>query len=210
MKLFFKKIPYRYQNMLTKKSLYPLFLACLSFLSPLQSNTRSVEARASYFYSTDARFRDIYSGAGLYSVEANFQVYKKPLIWTSLGFLYTSGTSIGESDDTRLFAIPLCLGVKYKFDWNRVHPYLGIGIASVPFSRIYNDSPYVTGNQYGWGIGGIAKSGLMFYKSERVYLNTFLDYTYIEMNYHHSNKVVIKRRGNLSGISAGIGLGFFF
>jgi hypothetical protein len=188
-----------------RKKIFLKYIAVLICpLFSLQANESSAEIRAAYFYSTDSRFRDIYSGAGLYSIETNIQILKKPLLWTSLGFLYASGKSIGENDRTKLYVLRFDLGIKYPFHWNCIRPYLGIGIASVPFSRIHNDSPFVSRHQYGWGIGGIIKSGLMFNIKKCVLLDCFLDYTYLNMNFDHTNKVIIKRRGNLSGISAGL------
>lgn len=188
-------------------------LGIISFLFPLMSllgNENSAQFRAAYFYSTDSRFRDVYSGAGLFSIETNFQVLSKPLVWSSLGFLYASGNSIGEGDGTTLYAFPLALGIKYPFSLHRIRPYLGAGIASVPYCRIYNGSPYVSRHQYGWGIGGIFKSGIMFYVKKAILFDFFLDYTHLDMNFDHSNKVVIKRSGTLSGITAGIGAGYRF
>lgn len=183
----------------------------LSPLSFLLANENFSEFRASYFYSTNSRFRDIYSGASLYSIETTFSNKNKLLLWTSLGILYASGNSIGNHDKTQLYSLPLNFGIKYPFCFKRViHPYLGIGIASIPFSHIHNHYSFVSRHQYGWGVGGIIKSGLMIYKTRCLLFNCFLDYTALAMNFNHSNKIVIKRSGNLHGISLGLGLGFFF
>ena len=189
---------------------FKLFLSALFFIPTLRANERSVQVRGAYFYVMDTLFRDIYSGAGFYSLETNIQVWGKSLIWGSVGFVYASGNSIGKKDDTTFYAFPWGLGMNYPFYCSFIQPYLGFGLTVIPYSRIHNDSPFVTQNQNGWGIGGIVKSGLRFQLPNCIEVDGFLDYTYLDMHYQHGDKVVIKRRANLSGFIAGLGLGYLF
>lgn len=168
------------------------------------------EVRAAYYYPTDSRFRDIYSNAGLYSFETSVQTYKKLYSWTSIGFLYTSGNSLGEEDSTELYMVPIGLGLKYFFHYRRVKPYLGGGLLT-SYVHIHNDSAYVERNQSDWVIGGIVKTGLLADLSEAVFLDFFMDYTYLSKNFDSSShRYVITRKGNLSGLSFGAGLGYRF
>jgi len=196
--------------MMRNKTFIKFVIRILPPLFFLQAHGNFLELRASYFYSINSRFQDIYSGASLNSIETTILTQKKQSLWASLGFLYASGNSIGNDDKTQLYALPLNFGIKYFFFKSCAQPYLGIGIASIPFSRIHNHSYYVSHHQYGWGIGGIVKSGLILYKNESRLFNFFLDYTYLKMSYNHTNKIVITHKGNLNGISTGLGLGFFF
>lgn len=168
------------------------------------------EVRAAYYYPTDSRFRDIYSDAGLYSFEVSVQAYKKLYPWTSVGFLYTSGHSVGEGDSTELYMIPLGLGLKYFFDFRGLKPYLGAGLVT-GYVHIHNDSAYVERNQSDWVIGGVVKTGFLADLSEAIFFDFFMDYTYLTKNFDSSSHhYVVTRKGHLSGLSFGAGLGYRF
>ena len=187
------------------------FASCL--ISPLKLSAFEVlpAFKAAYFYPSDHRFRDVYSDAGLYSFETSVQSWRNIYSWASLGFLYTSGKSIGESKKAELYMIPIGLGLKYLFrDNQRIQPYLGLGLV-VAYTHIYNDSKFVMRNQTKWGVGGIAKTGFLTYVSQSIFFDFFLDYTYLKSTFDTPrNKVVINRKGDLSGLSIGGGIGYRF
>jgi len=181
----------------------------LCFFSSLQAVEILPEARAAYFYPTDDRFRDVYSDAGLYSIETSVQAWKQLYPWASVGFLYTSGSSVGEGSKTRLYMIPIGVGLKYLFDFDRLQPYLGLGVVGA-YANIHNDSSFVARRQSDWGVGGIAKTGCLAYVTQNLFLDIFLDYTYLKINFGNSKKNVLTRRADLSGLSVGGGIGYRF
>ncbi len=170
-----------------------------------------LEARGAYYYPTDHLFRDIYDYAGLFSLEASMQVWKGLYPWASLGFLYTTGESIGEKDHTRLYLIPIGLGLKYIFSLQKdlFRPYLGGGMV-VGYANVHDDSPFVDKKLSGWGIGGIFKAGCITELSSCLFLDFFVDYTYFKKNFSNHNRFIIEETGNMSGISIGGGFGYRF
>ncbi|MCK4934895.1 MAG: hypothetical protein KAR79_04845, partial [Simkaniaceae bacterium] len=112
-------------------------------------------------------------------------------------------------DRTTLQMVPLTLGLKYIFDYTVIRPYLGAGIVG-SYAQIHDRSPYVPQKQSDWGVGGIAKSGLLTYLSARCFVDFFIDYTYLKMDFDHTKKNVIYSKADLSGISIGGGLGYQF
>ncbi len=191
------------------KKILALIVAILSFCK-VGALEILPEVRVAYFYPTDQRFREIYSGAGLYSVETSVQAWKGLYPWGSLGFLYASGSSKGEGDNTELYMIPIGLGLKYFFNFDRLHPYLGLGMV-VAYTHIHNDSPFVTRNQSKWGVGGIVKTGFLADITQSLFFDFFLDYTYLKKSFDHPNsKPVVTHRADLSGLSIGAGLGYRF
>ena len=98
-----------------------LFLSSIFYLylftyAHAQATDLFLEGKAAYYYPTNSkRFRDIYSDAGLYSLESGVQAWKGLFPWASVGLLYTSGSSLGSSEKTRFYAIPIGLGIKYFF-----------------------------------------------------------------------------------------------
>ena len=181
---------------------------CISF-SKLHAREILPEVRAAYFHPKDHRFRDIYSAAGLYSFETSVQAWKGLYPWASLGFLHTSGSSLGENNRTQLYMIPIGIGLKYFFKFDRIQPYLGAGMV-IAYTHIHNNSSFVTRNQSNWGVGGIAKTGFLAYATKSLFFDFFFDYTFFKKSFNHSNKHVITRKADLSGFSIGGGIGYRF
>lgn len=167
-----------------------------------------LEGKASYFVSSNKRFRDIYGGAGLYRIETNVQVWDDFYAWADLGYLYGWGRS-DQKDHSHLHLVPLSVGISYFFQADNWTPYAGIG-PILAYSRIYNGSKYVTRRQDGWGGGLLTKLGFLAYLTDRVFLDCFADYSFIRMSFHHGKKVTTHSKGDLSGLSFGVGAGYRF
>ncbi|MCB1115987.1 MAG: hypothetical protein KDK71_05900 [Chlamydiia bacterium] len=167
-----------------------------------------LEGKASYFVSTNEKFRDIYGGTGLYRIEANIQVWKDLYTWVSLGYMYGWGDS-SRGNHTHIHVVPLSFGVNYLFKLENWTPYAGIG-PILAYSYIHNGSHYVTRHQNGWGGGFQTKLGSFVSLTERLFLDLFADYSFIRMSFNHSGKRTYHHKGDLSGFSFGAGLGYRF
>ena len=163
------------------------------------------EVKVSYFYSTNADFKNIYSsGGGLYRLETSLEAYKNLYPFLSVGYFETSGHSQGQQSPTKLKMVPISPGLKYFFlEKKKLRPYLGAGILT-SYLHIYNDSPYVIKVQSKWGVGGLFQGGFIAYITRSFIIDGFIDYSY--MNIHFKNT----RSANVSGLSIGGGLGYAF
>ena len=193
--------------------------------SLLDAGETLTEVRAAYFYPTDSRFRDFYSNGGLYSIETSVQTCCKQLYpWASVGYFHKSGDAIlncpdiiAEGESTHITVVPIGFGLKYLFPidcisyCNRIssYPYLGVGML-VSYVHIHNDSPYVTQRQSHWGIGGIMKAGFISDITHGLFLDLFVDYSYMKVNFHNHHTNIINYKANLSGLSIGGGIGYRF
>jgi len=185
-----------------------LFIICFCGTHRVNAREILVEGKASYFLSTNHRFRDIYGGAGLYRLETNIQVWRDLYAWVDLGYMYASGhSSLGAH--THLHLVPLSGGISYLFKLGCLQPYLGAG-PIVAYSYIHNSSSGVTRHQDGWGGGVLGKVGTLAYFTDRLFFDFFADYSFIRISYHHSDKRTIHHKGDLSGFSFGAGLGYKF
>lgn len=192
-----------------KKILF-LTALCGFFSSQLHAICFLPEVKAAYFYPLDSRFRKIYSGGGLYSFEATFSCWDCFYPWISAGGFWKSGRSIGEKDKTEIVMIPLGVGLKYLFCCGCFNPYIGAGLA-VTYLHTDDHSPFVKKNNSGWGVGGIAKVGNLYYFCESFFIDIFADYTYMKVDFDKvSDPFVIGLNANVSGFSFGGGLGFCF
>ncbi len=173
--------------------------------------TSLVEAKAGYFYPTDSEFRDIFSnGGGIYGVELSRDMWCGLHFWVSANYFSKSGSSIGEKDKTRVTLVPLAGGLKYLISCSCVDFYLGGGVVGTYFQTT-NDSPFVFGRVSKWGVGGQGKAGILWHICESLFIDFFADYTYMKLSFSNTRGGrLIRHDADVSGISAGGGIGFCF
>lgn len=198
--------------MLAKLCSRAIWVSLFTFLtfSSFQIEAREIllEGKASYYVSTNHRFRDIYGGAGLYRLETNIQAWNDLYAWVNLGYMYASGDT-NRGTHSHLHLVPLAFGVSYLFKCDPFVPYVGLG-PLLAYSHINNGSSHVTRNQNGWGGGFQAKTGFLAYFTESLFFDFFADYSFIRMSFHHGGKRTVHHKGDLSGFSFGAGLGYKF
>lgn len=130
---------------------FGVVLFILTALPKMQAMEILPEFKASYFQSTDKRFRDIYHGAGLYRLELSVQAYEGFYPWISVGYFRKTGYSLGLNDKTIIQMVPMDIGLKYLFRQGmRINPYLGLGLL-VEYVHINNSSCCVQKRQSDWG-----------------------------------------------------------
>ena len=189
---------------------YLITICCFASISLFATDVLP-EVKAAYYYPLDSHFRNIYSETGLYSIETSVQTWDQLYSFASLGYLYTSGRSKGNGggDRTTFEMIPIGLGLKYLFETKYINPYLGLGMV-VAYTDIDNHSKYVKRNQSKWGVGGLIKSGFLTYLNSQWFLDLFLDYTYLKIDFNDHPNNVVNHKADISGLSIGGGIGYKF
>lgn len=168
------------------------------------------EAKASYYYFTSSRTREVYTGSGLYSIELSLETWSDLYAWLSAGYLHASGRTKADNHKTTLQMVPLNFGIKYMPCWEKYHPYVGLGL-SATYMHTEDDSPYVIQNNDKWGVGVIGKLGFLAYMTECMFLDLFMDYTYVKVCFNKTPpEFVVRRDADLSGIAFGAGIGWNF
>ncbi len=177
-----------------------------------------IEGKVSYYYPTNAVFRETYgSGGPLYGLEFSTQVYKMLYPWVNLGYFTQSGSTPSDHYHTSVDFYPVSIGLKYLFPLfyypdgccakSPAYIYLGAGILG-EFLRIKNDAPYAADARNKWGIGGSFKSGILIDIKSHVYVDLFIDYSYMEISFSKEhNPLSVGHVANTSGLSAGLGIG---
>jgi hypothetical protein len=187
----------------------------------------SLEARAAYFYPTDHRFREFFSGGGIYGLEFNAKVWQRLFVWGEVDyFSKTSRTKIDfgptinapltcflgtyKRDRTRVTLVPCSAGLKYYFNKDPVQFYLGAGFLA---SYLHTDvhSKTLVGGRGKWGFGGAFKSGFLCHIGSSFLLDFFTDYYLVEAHPHRSHhKKVVVHSADISGFSFGGAIGYLF
>lgn len=180
----------------------------------LHGKELSFGCQASYYLSTNERFRELYSNSMIYGVEAT--VGRKSCInyWVNIGYLYGSGTTEGVVDSetdikgsSQIDLIPLSFGLAKQYNLGIFTAHLGLG-PLFAYSHIHNCYDYVTSDQYGWGGGAVAKASLRYRYSNCLQLNLMTNYSLIKIHYQHGNKRTTHYPGDASGFSFGIGIDY--
>ncbi len=170
-----------------------------------------LEAKAGYFYPTNPLFKKIYSGGGIYGLEASFQPWKYLYPWVSGSYFSKSGNSSGGDTHTVITFFPIGYGLKYVVPCQEhIDFYLGVG-GLATYLRMQDRSPHVKRTTTNWGFGGIVKTGLLFNMSNSLFVDLYSDYSFIRVDFDSDEEdSVLRQDVSLSGFSFGVGLGYRF
>ena len=166
------------------------------------------EVKGGYFYPTSHKFRDIYSGGGIYGLELSCQAWQQLYGWASGDIFYKSGHSQGLHHSTHITMVPLGAGLKYLFPVSFSDIYLGAGVLGT-YLHMKDRSPYVIRSLSKWGAGGIFKAGVLFNFKEHYFVDLFSNYTIMNIDFHNTDhNRVIRHTAHLSGWTVGLGIGY--
>lgn len=169
-----------------------------------------LEFRAAYFHPTGSRFDDIYGGSGIYNLELSVQTWCDLYTWLSVGYLRESGRSLGLKTKTTFQMVPLGIGLKYLFTCSCFNPYVGAGLG-VTWMDVDNKTKFAHDVDK-WGVGGVFKVGSLWNFCDCWFLDIFIDYTYMCIDFHgtKSDPFVFRNDADISGFSFGGGIGYRF
>ena len=189
--------------------LFSLLLLAASSVEGWQ--TLRGEVKAGYFYPTGDTFRKIYSGGGIYGGELSMPICDPLDVWISGSYFTRKGSSINLHHHTRIDLIPLAIGLKYYVPWNCIDFYVGAGFQYTHL-KTYDDSPFVIHEVEKWWFpGGIAKVGAIIDLECNWFLDFFIDYSFLKMDFHKTHHGRVERhKADLSGWTFGVGLGYNF
>ena len=192
-----------------KKS-YFLKLIFLLICSSAAAKDLYLEARGAYFYPTGDRFRESYSGSGIYGLEFDFQIYKRYLGWLETDFYTEKGYTKGDRDHMKIDIIRYSFGFKYLYDKYFIQPYIGIGPAVV-WLHSHVDSPYLIRCLSQTGVGPLAKVGAFIKLPKSIFIDIYADYLWKTMDLSRSKHTeIVFHHADISGFSFGTGIGYQF
>lgn len=180
----------------------------LPILVGLQAKEGFLEAKATYFYPDDSKFKEIYSHrGGIYGVEVTQQIWKRIYIFGSADYFHKHGASIGENDPADITFFPIGLGVKYLLPAPPANFYLGAGVLATYLS-MHDHSPFVAETTSKWGFGGIFKAGIIRTFRDHLFIDIFASYSSNRVNFSGSHNEIIRSDADLSGWGIGLGFGY--
>lgn len=169
-----------------------------------------VEARAGYFYFFDKDFREAYPGNGQFGAELTCQFYDMLYGWAQTTYFHTSSHLSGTGTYTSFTLVPCSFGLKYIYNRYSFQPYVGVG-GLFTYAHQYIDSTILIRSQSKWCGGGHFKFGCLWKCTDSFLVDVFVDcyaqHVTMDMNKY---RTVYNSQLNLSGLSAGAGLGYRF
>ena len=170
-----------------------------------------VEAKGGYFFFSDAKMRKVYDrGGGDFQISGSFRIWKSLQIYGSVEYLSRHGRSLGGHQKTRIWEIPLSLGLKPVIPISeKIQYYFALG-PRYCFIHQHNQSAFVDRTLNQNGFGGFANTGFNFFPYRHLSVDLFAEYSYVRLHFHPSKANVVGRRMQVGGFTFGGGLGYAF
>ena len=195
------------------KVVYRLISIVLLLSLPSLCRDALLEFKAAAFIPTNDCVKDIYGHVGaLYGPEITIQLCDESNWYgfASADFLSKNGHSIGLCTPTKMSIIPLGFGLKYFVPFCYGDFYVGLGFQPLHLKTI-NCSPNVPQTISKWGVGGIAKLGTYFNLPHNLFIDFFVDYSFVNVDCSTCLLgVVTPMKVSMNGAIIGLGLGYRF
>lgn len=177
------------------------------------SSSFDIKAKISGFYPVSSKVRNIYHSVFCQvdlEISKTFCEQWQP--WANVGYVWSSGHSLGLHDHTKLKLIPISAGVNYLFPiFCSLEGYVGIG-ASYNLLKIKDHSCYVHEHVHKNSWGYVVRLGLNYTFCEHLLTGLFVNYN--DQRFHfktsYSSPYVERNNLNLSSINFGVALGYRF
>ncbi|MGH2639613.1 MAG: hypothetical protein ACRDF4_10100, partial [Rhabdochlamydiaceae bacterium] len=170
-----------------------------------------IEIKGGYFIFLDAKMSKIYDHGGLdVQVSGSYPLYRYVQVYGSIEYLERYGTSLNGGDKTKIWEIPLSLGLKPVITiCSMIQYYLTIGPRYF-FVHAHNSSSALDRNISQNGLGGFLNTGFNFFPCRHLLIDVFGEYSYKRMQFRSSTTNVYGKTVQVGGFVFGVGLGYAF
>ncbi len=170
-----------------------------------------VEFKAGYFFFTDHKMRKVFDQGGLdLQLCASGPVWQWLHVYGSVEYLEKHGRSLGRHQKTRIWEIPLSLGLEAVAKIGKMMQYyFTIGPRYI-FVHVHTKSHFFDKTMNQNGLGGFANTGFHFFPTEHLVIDIFGEYSYARMHFHPHKKHVYGDSRQVGGLTFGGGIGYVF
>ncbi|NGX60617.1 MAG: hypothetical protein K940chlam9_00083 [Chlamydiae bacterium] len=205
-----------------KKHLLVIFLVFGTFFAPLSAYEILVEGKIGAYFPKGDTIKDVFSNTiGNYQAEISWTPFRRSVCledwWKNLyafgsvSYITSRGETITE-DDTDFEIIPVSLGIKYIQPLPWCFEVYGSIAPRYFFLDIHNENEGVKSTDRARGLGGVYSIGALFRPCRCLFVDLYVDYSHKRFdddNFESGNNI-IAHTVELSGFTAGIGLGLAF
>jgi hypothetical protein len=196
---------------LTRKSFFIFILILAKELMADSLCQPSVEVKAGYFFYTDNKMRSVFNDGGWdIQLSSSIPVWEGLQLYTSVEYIQTDGQSLGSHQKTRIWQVPVTIGLKSLFQLtDTVNYYFTIGPRYF-YLNMRNHSSFVPSNIHNDNIGGFFGTGFTYSPCDNFFIDLFGEYSYEKIRLHPGIPNVYSRRLQVGGLVFGGGLGYTF
>lgn len=170
----------------------------------------SVIGNISYFRPNSSVLRTIYSSAWVkYDLMLLHPIWENIYATESVSYTMKHGRSLGGHQRTRMWIVPISLGINYLYAWDDFDFYVGVGPRYF-FINIKNNSNFVERHDSKSGLGGFAAAGVNYHFCNGFLFDLFVDYSYKRFDFHKDRERVQRESLQVGGLSIGGGIGYRF
>jgi opacity protein-like surface antigen len=170
-----------------------------------------LEAKAGYFFFSDSKMRKVYNDGGIdLQISGSYPLWNWIQLYGSVEYLQKHGRSLGGHQKTRIWAVPLSLGLEPVFTINRLVDYYFTVGPRYFFVHAHNDSSSLDRHKSQNGLGGFINTGFHFFPWDNLVIDVFGEYSYKRMHFHTSKRNVFTREVQVGGFAFGAGIGYAF
>ena len=155
--------------------------------------------------------RSIYKeGGGSLQLAGTYPIWKCISLYGAIGYQERSGRSHFAHESTRIWQIPIDVGVKPIFNiTDTVQYYFAVGPRYFHLKQ-HNNSSDVQRNVVRNGVGFFVNTGFNFFPWRRVTADVFGEYSYERLSPNSSKTVRFGKGIQVGGLLFGMGLGYRF
>jgi hypothetical protein len=190
----------------------------MTYLSPVIAtkdenlNSAIIQVRASYFRPFSHVFRKLlHGGSGVnYGLDTMIPFWNGLNVWAGVDYFSKGGSLIGIHHSVHITMIPITLGLKYIYWFNRYHGLYGGGAGKYYFVETINRVFPMHKTTHRNGLGSVFEVGNLFCFHHFV-IDIFSSWSFKTMHGPHDlppNARISKMK--LGGWNIGIGLGYKF
>lgn len=175
-------------------------------------NAPIFQVRASYFRPFSHTFRKlIHGGAGVnYALETTVPVWRGLNVWAAVDYFSRGGSMIGIHRTVHIMMVPITLGLKYIYWFNRYYALYGGGAGKYYFVETVNRVFPMHKTTHRDGLGSVFEVGNLFCFNHFL-IDIFSSWSFKTMHGLHDLPPNAKSSSmKLGGWNAGVGLGYKF
>lgn len=183
-----------------KKLLFSLLPSLFLFISPLAADYK-FEIRTAAFVPSEKHYRQVYGQLNS-SYQAEASLSNDNIVDSFINFDWHSkqGKSSDCGQASRINVATGTIGVKFRYHLSELlTPYLGAGLSLAGVNTHKRTCHAGTTKHSRIATGYLFKSGIYMPLAPNYFIDIFVDYLHLPVNFHH--------RINVGGLSVGCGIG---
>lgn len=171
-----------------------------------------LELRASYFSPFSKTFREVFHNGGVdFALETTIPVFRGLQIWGEVDYFSRRGKMVGIDRSAQITLVPITLGLKYIYSFNRYYGIYGGAGAKYYFVELVNRMYPIYRTTHRRGCGGVIEVGNLICLFKHLVIDIFASCSF--KSFHGLGNLppsATSVKINVGGWNVGGGIGYKF